>query len=139
MKKIRNEEIDRNAEELFDGEEFDDDLLDDNATWKLTPKACLEIAINDTDISDVNFFLDDEKSRKFESVYAILEKRMNDAGYITDENGETKDNTDSDKPIVIFEKTIRGFYPLATDEQISAAWDLFVYHMERQGNISKRD
>lgn len=51
MKKIRNEEIDRNAEELFDGEEFDDDLLDDNATWKLTPKACLEIAINDTDNS----------------------------------------------------------------------------------------
>lgn len=103
----------------------------------LTPKACLEIALTDTGISDVELFVEDERNRKFCSTYTILEHRMSSAGYITDENGETHIATDSEKPLGIFKRTIRGFYPNTSDEQLDAAWDLFVYHMERQGNLAK--
>lgn len=116
----------------------DDDSLDENARWQLTPIVCLGFALAETEIS-VDPFSTGERNSKFESAYTILERRMNDAGYITDENGETKDHTNSEKPVVIFTKTIKGFYPKATDEQISAAWDLFVYHMDKQGNLAGKD
>lgn len=44
---------------------------------------------------------------------------------------------DSKKPYDIFARTIRGFYSNTNDDQLEAAWDLFIYHMERQGNIVK--
>lgn len=116
----------------------DDDFLDENARWQLTPKTCLGFALAETEIS-MDPFLMDERNSKFELVYTILEHRINDAGYITDENGKTKDHTNSDKPEVIFTKTIKGFYPKATDEQISVAWDVFVYHMDRQGDLARKD
>ena len=139
MNRIENEEMNCIEKEFIDNEELVNNLTDEDSGWRLTPKSCLGIAIKNTEISNVDLFQEDEESRKFESVYAILEKRMYEAGYITDEDGKTKDNADSDKPIVIFTKTIKGFYPKATDEQISAAWDLFVFHMERQGNTRKRE
>ena len=43
----------------------------------------------------------------------------------------------SKMPYDIFARTIRGFYPNTNDDQLEAAWDLFIYHMERQGNIAK--
>ena len=103
----------------------------------LTPKACLGTALTDTGISDMDLFVEDERNRKFCSAYTILERRMNGAGYITDKNGETHHDSDSEKPIDIFTRTIRGFYPNTSNEQLDAAWDLFVYHMERQGNLGK--
>ncbi len=51
--------------------------------WRLTPKSCLSIALNETSISDVDLFVEDDRHRKFESAYIILEQRMNNAGYIT--------------------------------------------------------
>ena len=83
-------------------------------------------------------FVDDERNRKFESAYTILERRIDDAGYITDIDGKTKYDENSESPKSIFTRTIKGFYPEATEEQISVVWDLFVYHMERQGNIAKK-
>ena len=106
--------------------------------WRLTPKSCLAIAINETSISDFDMFVDDESNRKFESAYTILERRIDDAGYITDKDGKTKCDEYSEPPEAIFSRTIKGFYPDATDDQISAAWDLFVYHMERQGTMRRR-
>ena len=64
---------------------------------------------------------------------------MYDAGYITDENGEKKDHKDPDKPQIIFSRTVKGFYPDATEEQISAAWDLFVYRMKKHGYLQKEE
>ena len=106
---------------------------------RLTPKSCLAIAISETSISDFDMFVEDERNRKFESAYTILERRIDDAGYITDKDGKTKYDENSEPPKSIFSRTIKGFYPDATEEQISAAWDLFIYHMERQGNISKKE
>lgn len=105
--------------------------------WHLTPIVCLSIAFNETSISEVNLFVEDDKYRKFESAYIILEQRMNKAGYITDKDGNTKYTKDPEKPETIFSRTIKGFYPEVTDEQIDAAWELFLYHMERQGNATK--
>ena len=105
--------------------------------WRLTPKSCLSIALNETSISDVDLFVEDDRHRKFESAYIILEQRMNNAGYITDKEGKTKYTKDSEKPEVIFSRTLMGFYPHATNEQVDAAWELFLYHMERQGNARK--
>ena len=118
-------------------------MLEEEDKWKdepitLSPKGCLGIALEDTSIADDVLFLEDERNKKYDSAYLILEKRMKDAGYITDENGETKDSTDSEKPAVIFSRTIKGFYPKASEEQIAAAWDLFIYHMERHGNLRHR-
>jgi hypothetical protein len=48
--------------------------------WRLTPKSCLSIALNETSISDVDLFVEDDRHRKFESAYIILEQRMNNAG-----------------------------------------------------------
>ena len=62
---------------------------------------------------------------------------MKSEGYITDENGNTHSTPESKKPFDIFTRTIRGFYPNTNDEQLEAAWELFIYHMERQGNIAK--
>lgn len=115
--------------------EEEEDLSD--VPLALTPKACLGTALTDTGISDMEMFVDDERNRKFCSAYTILERRMNGAGYITDKNGETHHDSDSEKPIDIFTRTIRGFYPNTSNEQLDAAWDLFVYHMERQGNLGK--
>ncbi len=106
--------------------------------WRLTPKSCLAIAISETSISDFDMFVEDERNRKFESTYTILERRIDNAGYITDKDGKTKYDENSESPKSIFSRTIKGFYPDTTEEQISAAWDLFVYHMERQGNITKK-
>ena len=64
---------------------------------------------------------------------------MKNEGYITDENGDTHNTPDSKKPFDIFTKAIRGFYPDTSDDQLEAAWDLFIYHMERQGNIAKKE
>ena len=109
-----------------------------DAPLALTPKACLEIAISDTGISDVDIFVEDAKNRKFCSAFTILERRMKNEGYITDENGDTHNTPDSKKPFDIFTKTIRGFYPDTSDDQLEAAWDLFIYNMERQGNLAKK-
>ena len=109
-----------------------------DAPLALTPKACLEIAISDTGISDVDIFLEDANNRKFCSAFTILERRMKNEGYITDENGDTHSTPDSKKPFDIFTKTIRGFYPDTSDDQLEAAWDLFIYNMERQGNLAKK-
>ena len=106
--------------------------------WRLTPKSCLAIAVSETSISDFDMFIDDERNRKFESTYTILERRIDDAGYITDKDGKTRCDENSEPPKSIFSRTIKGFYPDATKEQISAAWDLFVYQMERQGNVAKK-
>ena len=125
--------------EPIDDEEFDEDLLDDNAVWTLTPKACFGFSLEDTDICDKDVLWADDRNSKFESAYIILEQRMYDAGYITDEHGETKDHKDSDKPQIIFSRTVKGFYPDATEEQISAAWDLFVYRMEKRGYLQKEE
>lgn len=103
----------------------------------MTSKSCLAIAISETSISDFDMFVEDERNRKFESTYTILERRIDDAGYITDKDGKTKYDENSEPPKSIFTRTIKGFYPDAIEEQISAAWDLFIYHMERQGNITK--
>ena len=105
--------------------------------WRLTPKTCLSITLNETSVSHVDLFVEDDRCRKFESAYIILEQRMNNAGYITDKDGKTKYTKDSEKPKVIFSRTMKGFYPEATDEQIDAAWELFLYHMERQGNATR--
>ena len=51
--------------------------------WRLTPKSCLSIALNETSISDVDLFVEDDRHRKCESAYIILEQRMNNAGDIT--------------------------------------------------------
>ena len=109
-----------------------------DAPLALTPKACLEIAISDTGISEVDIFVEDANNRKFCSAFTILERRMKNEGYITDENGDTHNTPDSKKPFDIFTKAIRGFYPDTSDDQLEAAWDLFIYHMERQGNIAKK-
>ena len=109
-----------------------------DAPLSLTPKACLEIAITDTGISDLDIFVEDVNNRKFCSAFTILECRMKSEGYITDENVETHSNPNSMKPFDIFTKTIRGFYPNTSEEQLYAAWDLFLYHMERQGNLTKQ-
>ena len=109
-----------------------------DAPLSLTPKACLEIAITDTGISDLDIFVEDVNNRKFCSTFTILECRMKSEGYITDENVETHSNPNSMKPFDIFTKTIRGFYPNTSEEQLDAAWDLFLYHMERQGNLTKQ-
>ena len=106
--------------------------------YSLTAKACFAIAISDTRISPTDILFDDVENHAFQSAYIILERRMNDAGYVTDKDGKAKDNKDSEKPEVIFTRTIKGFYPNASDEQIDAAWELFVYHMTRQGNATKR-
>ena len=106
--------------------------------YSLTAKACFAIAISDTRISPTDVLFDDVENHAFQSAYIILERRMNDAGYVTDKDGKAKDNKDSEKPEVIFTRTIKGFYPNASDEQIDAAWELFVYHMTRQGNATKR-
>ena len=110
-----------------------------DARIALTPKACLEIALTDTGISDVELFVEDERCRKFRSTYTILERRMSSAGYITDENEKMHYDKDSKSPFDIFTRTVRGFYPNTSDEQLDAAWDLFLYHMERQGNLAKQD
>ncbi len=103
----------------------------------LTPKACLEIALTDTGISDIDIFVEDVNNRRFCSAFTILERRMKNEGYISDENGDTHHTPESKKPFDIFSRTIRGFYPNTNDDQLEAAWDLFIYHMERQGNIAK--
>ena len=105
----------------------------------LTPKGCLEVALTDSGISDVDLFVEDEKCRKFNAAYLILERRMKSAGYITDEKGESQDSTNSDKPFEIFSRTIKGFYTSVIDEQLSVAWELFLYHMERLWNTSQSD
>ena len=105
--------------------------------WRLTPKSCLLIALNETSISDADLFVEDDRHRKFESAYIILDQRMNNAGYITDKEGKTKYTKDSEQPVVIFSRTMKGFYPDATNEQIDAAWELFLYYMERQENATK--
>lgn len=110
---------------------------EENEKWQLTPKSCLAIAINETSISDFDMFVEDERRQKFESTYTILERRIDDAGYITDKDGKTKYDKNTESPMSIFSRTIKGFYPVATEEQISAAWDLFIYHMERQGITTK--
>lgn len=97
----------------------------------LTPKACLMESLSDTSISDIDLSFNEWESGKFHSTYIVLERRMYEAGYITDEKGETKDHKDSDTPEAIFKRTIKGFYTDATEEQIAAAWDLFVFLMER--------
>ena len=106
--------------------------------WSLTPKSCLAIALTDTKISPMDVFLEDFDEHTFRSAYIILERRMNNAGYITDKEGKTKDKRGSDTPAAIFIRTIKGFYPNASAEQIHAAWELFVYHMDRQGNVEKK-
>lgn len=106
--------------------------------YSLTAKACFAIAISDTRISPTDVFFEDAENHTFQSAYIILERRMNEAGYITDKDGKTKDNKDSEEPKVIFSRTIKGFYPNASDEQIDAAWELFVYHMTRQGDATNR-
>ena len=106
----------------------------DKAEWTLSPKGCLLVALSDTGIDDSALLEEDESGGKFHSAYLILERRMKAAGYITDENGETKDNSDSEKPAEIFRRTVKGFYPGASEDQISAAWDLFVYHLEFHGH-----
>lgn len=108
-----------------------------DAPLALTPKACLEIALTNTGISDVDIFVEDVNNRKFCSAFTILERRMKSEGYITDENGATLSTPESKKPFDIFSRTIRGFYPNTNDDQLEDAWELFVYHMERQGNIAK--
>ncbi|MBQ7423873.1 MAG: type II toxin-antitoxin system ParD family antitoxin [Prevotella sp.] len=117
--------------------ETEDSLKD--APLKLTPKACLEIALTDTGISDVDIFVDDINNRKFCSAFTILERRMKSEGYITDENGDTHHTNDASKPADIFARSIRGFYPNASNDQLNAAWELFVYHMERQGNTKSNE
>lgn len=106
--------------------------------WGLTPKTCLAIALTDTKISPTDVFLEDINEHTFRSAYIILEKRMNNAGYITDKEGKTKDEKGTDTPETIFTRTIKGFYPDASEEQILAAWELFVYHMIQQGNVEKK-
>lgn len=115
-------------EEIKDGEEV----------YSLAPMGCLIFALEDTSIADVDITLKDDRYQKFESAFIILERRMNDAGYITDNDGKTRANKDSEKPVDIFNRTIKGFYPDATDDQICAAWDLFVYNMERHGNLVRK-
>lgn len=51
----------------------------------------------------------------------MLERRMKNEGHITDENGDTHSTPESKKPFDIFTKTIRGFYPNTTDDQLEAA------------------
>ena len=103
----------------------------------LTPKSCFETALTDTGISEKIIREEDWLSGKFFSAYQILERRMQKAGYITDECGDTHYREDSEKPSDIFSRTIKGFYHGALQDQIDAAWDLFIYHMERQGNLVK--
>ena len=44
-----------------------------DAPLALTPKACLEIALTDTGISNVDIFVEDINNRKFCSAFTILE------------------------------------------------------------------
>ncbi len=112
-----------------------EEIKDEEEVYSLAPMGCLKSALEDTSIADVDITLEDDRYQKFESAFIILERRMNDAGYITDNDGKIKANKDSEKPVDIFNRTIKGFYPDATEDQISAAWDLFVYQMERHGNM----
>ena len=107
---------------------------DKGVKYRLTPKACLGIVLTDTRISPVDL-LDDFENRTFKSAFTIFERRMERAGYITDNDGKTVGSENSEEPDMIFSKTIKGFYPDASEEQISAAWELFVYYLDREEHI----
>ena len=105
-----------------------------NAEFVLSPKGCLDVALSDAGIVEIDFDENNKDTRKFNSAFLILEKRMKDAGYITDDDGETKEKNGSEEPFDIFHRTIKGFYPEVTDNQVSVVWDLFVNNLERCGH-----
>ena len=112
-----------------------EEIKDGVEVYSLAPMGCLKAALTETSITNVDLVKDDDRYHKLRSAFIILERRMNEAEYITDNDGKTKETIDAEKPADIFFRTIKGFYPDTINDQIMAAWDLFVYYMERHGNI----
>ena len=113
------------------GEPYEE--IPEDARFCLTPKSCFAISLGDSHITCDGFELVDD--RNFENAYMTLEKWFRDNGYITGDDGKTKDVDNPIKPKDLFCKVVRVFYPESTEDQRDVAWELFVYNMDFQGNL----
>ena len=119
-------ELDENGNEV--------DYGDDNTTYSLSPKGCLLCAFEELGlVSSIALDCGEREGKNFENCFKLLEKRLDEAGYITDKNGETHYTKETESPKSIFLRTVNAYYPNSNDDQREAVWEVFSEHLERQG------
>lgn len=111
---------------------------DDKGRFTLSPRGCFASAIWDTSIStDANGVFGLSETSKFDSAFTILVKRFKEHGWIEDDDNLPVKGTKEEQE-QIFCDTVKGFYPNATNEQVTAAYDLFKDLIVRHGNTKEK-
>ena len=110
---------------------------DDEGRFTLTPRGCFATALCHTRIVDTDEF-DLNQLAAFNSLFTVLVERFKRRGWIKYDDEKESDVTETRKDQEeVFVKTVRGFYPNATEEQASAAFDLFFNLLEKHGNTTE--
>ena len=127
------------AEEVIecfeDGTPFED--IPDDAEFTLTPLSCFAFALDDANIVDDMF--EELESDRFRKAFAIFERKMQNNGYAPVHDDIHRDVENPERPDDIFKKVVKVFYPESDEDQREIAYDLFIYHMKRQGNLKPED
>ena len=118
-----------------DGTPFED--IPDDAVLTLTPLSCFGVALGDANIVDDK--IAELYSERFRKAFAIFEQKMQDNGYAPVYDDIHKDVESPERPDDIFKKVVKVFYPESDEDQREIAYDLFIYHMKRQGNIKTKE
>lgn len=110
-------------------------LENDEGRFSLSPRGCFASALVDTKIVDENV-AELSETNDFDGAFRVLVSRFEKYGLI--DNGEGNKRDSNHNPSKLFKKTVRGFYPNATKDQVNAAFDLFVILMTEHGNTDKK-
>lgn len=120
---------------LDDGTPFDD--IPDDAVFTLTPLSCFGVALGDANIVEDKFA--ELETKRFRKAFDIFEQKMKDNGYAPVYDNIHRDVENPERPDDIFKKVVKVFYPESDEDQREIAYDLFIYHMKRHGNIKTEE
>ena len=118
-----------------DGTLFDE--IPEDATFCLTPLSCFAEALADAHIVECAW--EECEDKNFRNAYYILEEWFRSNGYIVDASGNAKECINPEPPKDLFVKVVNVFYPDASSDQKDVAWEMFIKHMDFQGNLGPED
>ena len=118
-----------------DGTLFEE--IPEDATFRLTPLSCFAEALADAHIVECAW--EECEDKNFRNAYYILEEWFRSNGYIVDASGNARECSNSEQPKNLFIKVVNVFYPDASSDQKDIAWEMFIKHMNFQGNLGHED
>ena len=121
-------------EEIFDINESRALIFEDKeGRFTLSPRGCFQSALCGTKITENDDPFKINESDDFDGAFKVLVKRFKERKWL-DYDEEIKDKGDEKEQEKVFVDTVLGFFPSATKQQATAAFDLFFILLEKHGH-----